>query len=213
MSPSGVIAIDGAAGSGKSTLARNLAEILGLPYINTGLMYRALTRAALDRGVDLDDGEALAELTRGLRVHVRGGAPPELEVEGYAATMLASDVVDSAVSRVARHPEVRALMCEAQRDLGAGGVVMEGRDIGTVVFPDADVKLFLSALPAAREARRSGERRAADPDVARELRARDARDARVNALEPAPDAVAIDTTYASPTETLDLALAVVRSRT
>ncbi len=210
MSAPRVVAIDGAAGSGKSTLARRLARELGLPYVNTGLMYRALTRAALDLDVDLDDEDALAELTRGLRVRLTEGAHPELEVEGYDPDALHTDEVDAAVSRASSHSRVRELMRDAQRSLGAGGAVMEGRDIGTVVYPDAPVKLFLSADPVERIARRAQER--AGADVADRLRARDARDARVNPHEPAADAVTIDTTGATPDATLEAALKIVRSR-
>jgi cytidylate kinase len=210
-----IIAIDGAAGSGKSTLARSLARALALPYVNTGLMYRALTRAALDRHVDLDDGEALAILTRGLRARLTSGSQPELEVEGYLQDVLETDEVDAAVSRASRHPQVRSLMREAQRALGAGGAVMEGRDIGTVVFPEADVKLFLHADPDRREVRRADERGAGGDvarDVARDLRARDAEDSRVNPLHPAADAIPIDTTDATPAATLESALAIVRAK-
>jgi cytidylate kinase len=210
MSAPNVVAIDGAAGSGKSTLARLLARELDLPYVNTGLMYRALTRVALDLDVDLDDEDALAELTRGLRVRLTEGAHPELEVEGYRPEDLHTDEVDAAVSRASRHPKVRELMRRAQRALGTGGAVMEGRDIGTVVYPDAPVKLFLSANPVERVARRSGER--GGSNVAEELRTRDERDARVNPLEPAPDAVTIDTSGATPETTLEVALQIVRSR-
>jgi CMP/dCMP kinase len=213
MSLARIIAIDGAAGSGKSTLARSLARLLDLPYVNTGLMYRALTRAALDHHVDLDDADGLALLTRGLRVRLTNGTPPELEVEGYPREELLTDEVDTAVSRTSRHPQVRSLMREAQRALGGDGAVMEGRDIGTVVFPEADVKLFLHADPVQREARRSEEREAAGGEVARDLRARDADDARVNPLVPAADAIPIDTTHASPAATLESALAIVRAHT
>ena len=206
-----IVAIDGAAGSGKSTLARGLAEALGLPYVNTGLMYRALTRAALDARVDLGDGAALAEVTRGLRVRIVG-APGELEVEGFPVSVLHTSEVDAAVSRASRHPAVRELMREVQRVLAEGGAVIEGRDIGTVVRPDADVKLFLRADAGERRARRARER-AEDPEaVATALRARDSRDAKVNPLEPAPDAVTIDTSWGSPAETLQRAIAIVRSR-
>jgi CMP/dCMP kinase len=207
-----IIAIDGAAGSGKSTLARTLARELALPYVNTGLMYRALTRAALDRHVDLDDGDALAVLTRGLRARLTSGPEPELEVEGYPQEVLQTDEVDAAVSRASRHPQVRSLMREAQRALGEVGAVMEGRDIGTVVFPEADVKLFLHADPDRRETRRADERAAAGGDVARDLRARDEEDSRVNPLHPAADAVPIDTTHATPAATLESALAIVRAK-
>jgi len=210
MSAPRVVAIDGAAGSGKSTLARLLARTLELPYVNTGVMYRALTRAALDLDVDLDDEDALAELTRALRVRLTQGPHPELEVEGFRPEDLHTDEVDAAVSRASRHPKVRELMRRAQRALGGDGAVMEGRDIGTVVYPDAPVKLFLFANPIERVARRSEERRG--ENVAEELHARDERDARVNPLEPAPDAVTIDTTGATPEATLEAALQIVRSR-
>jgi CMP/dCMP kinase len=208
-----VIAIDGAAGSGKTTLARALARALDLAYLNTGLMYRALTEAALDRGVDLDDGEALAELTRRLRFALSSGVQPELEVEGSPPrASLNSERVDAAVSRVARHPEVRELMRRAQRDLGIAGAVVEGRDIGAVVFPDAPVKLFLRADPAARVARRSEERPAPGPEVGRLLHLRDARDSVVNPLEPSAGAIVLDTTDSGPQATLAEALALVRER-
>ncbi|MEO8291819.1 MAG: (d)CMP kinase [Actinomycetota bacterium] len=211
MSPPRIIAIDGAAGSGKSTLARALAAALALPYVNTGLMYRALTRAALDRHVDLDDGEGLAALTRALKVRLSPGTPTQLEVEGYPQEVLATPEIDAAVSRASRHPQVRSLMRDAQRDLGAHGAVMEGRDIGTVVFPEADVKLFLHADPLRREARRSQERHAAGLDVARDLRSRDAQDAVVNPLIAADDAITLDTTDATAAATLAWALAIVRA--
>jgi cytidylate kinase len=207
-----VIAIDGAAGSGKSTLARGLAAALGLPYVNTGLMYRALTRAALDAGVDLDDERALAGLTRGLRVHLTDGVPPELEVEGYPPGVLHTAEVDAAVSRASRHPSVRSLMRVSQRELGEGGAVMEGRDVGTVVWPDATVKIHLRADPRQREARRVRDRGPEETRVAHDLHARDSRDALVNPLEAADDAVTIDTSDATPDETLSLALEIVRDR-
>jgi CMP/dCMP kinase len=207
-----VVAIDGAAGSGKSTLARALAEELGLPYVNTGLMYRALTRAALDAHVDLDDEVALAELTRGLRVRITGAGPAELEVEGYPAPRLHTAEIDAAVSRASRHPAVRHLMREAQRALGERGAVMEGRDIGTVVCPDAPVKLFLRADADERELRRSRERGGREAAVAAALHARDSTDAEVNPLEPAPDAVTIDTSRTTPGVTLARALRIVRAR-
>lgn len=206
-----VIAIDGAAGSGKSTLARGLAAALGLPYVNTGLMYRAITRAALDDGVDLDDGEALAALTRRLRVHLTDGMPPELEVEGYPDRLLHTVEVDAAVSRASRHPAVRSLMRASQRGLGEGGAVMEGRDVGTVVWPDATVKLYLRADARQRAARRARDRGPADTRVTRDLHARDSRDALVNPLQPAPDAVTIDTSDATPEVTLARALEIVRA--
>jgi CMP/dCMP kinase len=207
-----VIAIDGAAGSGKSTLARGLASALGLPYVNTGLMYRALAAAALRVDADVDDADALLDLARGLRFRVRAGGPAELEVEGYTEDELTSPGVESTVSSVARHPSVRRWMCEHQRAFGDAGAVMEGRDIATVVFPDAQVKLFLRADPRARAARRADERTAPSRGVEEAVRARDARDARTTPLEPADDAVVIDTGALGIDETLREALRLVGER-
>lgn len=209
-----VIAIDGAAGSGKSTLARGLAETLGLPYVNTGIMYRALTLAALDAGLDPDDGPSLAGLMSRLRFGLSNGDPPEIEVEGSPASQaLESERVEAEVSHVARHPQVRALMREGQRALGMPRAVVEGRDIGTVVFPDAPLKFFLIAEPGTRVARRASQRGAADQaDVEEALRRRDARDARVNPFEPAPDAIVLDTSERTVGDTLDVAIEIVRDR-
>jgi CMP/dCMP kinase len=223
-----VVAIDGPAGSGKSTLARSLAAALGLPYVNTGLMYRALTREALRRAVSLEDGGALGELLAELRFELSGDRPPALSVNGKTPDAdLLSPGVEAAVSAVARHPEVRALMAAEQRRLGATGAVMEGRDIGSVVFPGADVKIFLVAPPEERAARRVEERHAAegteadptpslgpDPpeDLAAAMAARDSLDAEVNPFVPAPDAVPIDTSGRSKEEVLAEALALVRAR-
>jgi cytidylate kinase len=206
-----VVAIDGAAGSGKSTLARALARELGLPYVNTGMMYRALTAAALRAGLDLDDGDALADLIARLSFTLTGGPPPELEVEGWSELTLTAPDVEGQVSRAARHPQVREIMRALQRDFGErSGAVMEGRDIGSVVFPDAPVKIFLKADPTAREARRADEREEGDAEVAKALHARDARDAAVNPFVPAADAIVIDTTDLAPDRTLARALAIAR---
>ncbi len=211
MSALRVIAIDGAAGVGKSTLARGLARVLGLRYLNTGTMYRALTLAALNGGVDLDDGDALAELMPRLRFELSSGPSPELEVDGTQPDPeLESERVEAAVSRVARHPRVRELMRQVQRRLGAPDAVVEGRDIGTVVFPDALVKLFLTADRRERIERRAEERASNDPELGRSLQARDELDERVNPFEPAPGAVVIDTGGRTVTETLEVALGVIR---
>ena len=208
-----VVAIDGAAGSGKSTLARGLARALGVPYVNTGVMYRALTLAALEAGVDPTDEDALAGLMRGLRFGLSSGTPPELEVQGSVpGPELESDLVEAWVSTVASHPQVRSLMREAQRVLGTPDAVVEGRDIGTVVFPEAPVKLYLTAAPLTREERRVGERDEGEGSVRRSLRARDALDARVSPFEPAPGAMKIDTGDLSIDRTLERALAIVRER-
>jgi cytidylate kinase len=209
-----VIAIDGAAGSGKSTLARGLAEALGLPYVNTGIMYRALTLAALDAGIDPGDGEALAELMSRLRFGLSDGSPAQIEVEGAPPSPeLVSERVEAEVSHVARHPQVRGLMREGQRALGLPGAVVEGRDIGSVVFPDASVKLFLTAAPRTRVERRAEQRGSADPvDVEDALHRRDARDAEVNPFEPATDAIVLDTGDRTVDSTLEVAMAIVRER-
>lgn len=212
MSTPRVVAIDGAAGSGKSTLASGLATRLGLTYVNTGLMYRALAAAAIRTGVSPDDEEGLVELTRGLRFGLVPGAPARLQVEGYPEEVLTGPDVESTVSAVSRHPGVRELMRSAQRELGSRGAVMEGRDIGTVVFEDAPVKLFLVADPEARVGRRAEERGRHEGAVAEALRSRDARDAETNPFVPAPDAIVIDTGALDVEATLGEALEAIRER-
>jgi cytidylate kinase len=208
------VAIDGPAGSGKSTLARRLAHRLGLPYVNTGLMYRAVTLRALRRGVDLDDGVALGrlagEITFDLDSSVR---PPELSIGGETPDPdLTSPEVESRVSAVARHPQVRAALRAEQRRLSAGGGVVEGRDIGTVVAPDADVKIFLQADASERVSRRAAERAAVAHEVGQAMSTRDELDALTNPLEPASDAVALDTTGRGPDEVFEAALTLVLGR-
>lgn len=214
MSSLRVIAIDGAAGSGKTTLARALSRALGLPYLNTGLMYRALTLAALRSGLDLDNGDGLADLTSRLRFTMSPlQEDGELRIDGAAPALeLEAPEVDAAVSAVSRHPQVRTLMRERQRALGLAGAVVEGRDIASVVFPDAVVKIYLVADPGARIERRAGQRPVATSDVARSLRDRDAFDSAVNPFEPAGDAVVIDTGVLDADSTLRAAIELVRSR-
>ena len=188
-----IVAIDGPAGSGKSTVARALAERLGFRYLDTGAMYRALTWLALRDDVPLEDGSALAELGRAHPVSF--GDDGHVEIAGMDVSSAIREVeIDRTVPVVARHPAVRELMRERQRALGSeGDVVIEGRDIGSVVAPDAEVKVFLVADPAERARRRSGERPGATAEsLAADLRARDERDA-VN-TQPADDAVLLDTT-------------------
>ena len=209
-----VIAIDGAAGSGKSTLSRALAVELGLPYVNTGLMYRALALRAHRGGVAPDDGGGLERMARGMRFELdRSLRPPELTIDGEPPEEdLTSPEVESSVSAVARHPEVREVLRAEQRRLAAGGAVMEGRDIGTVVAPDAPLKVFLEAHAEERADRRALER-ADDPSrIAEALGARDELDARTNPLEPAPDAVVLDTSGLAPGDVVRRALELVRER-
>jgi len=211
VTPRVIVAVDGAAGSGKSTLARGLARCLGVAYVNTGLMYRALAAASIGSNVDPDDAQRLFDLAQRLRFTLRGEYPPELQVEGYVAADLTSQDVESRVSLVSRHPVVRTVMRDEQRALGADGAVMEGRDIATVVFPDAPLKLFLRADPDRRVDRRADERGADDADaVGKALQQRDERDARTNPLAPAPGAIVIDTTNRSIEQTLDAALEAAR---
>jgi cytidylate kinase len=188
-----IVAIDGPAGSGKSTVALALARRLGFLYLDTGAMYRALTWLALRDGVDPHDGEALAGLARGSPVTFGVDGHVEIAGENVSAEIRAAEI-DRVVPLVARHPGVREVMRARQRSLGEeGDAVIEGRDIGTVVAPGAEVKVFLVAAEQERARRRTAERPGADGDaLAEDLRRRDERDA-VN-TRPAADAMVLDTT-------------------
>ena len=207
-----IIAIDGPAGAGKSTLARRLAISLDVPYINTGLMYRALTHRALSEGIDVDDEERLAVAARSIGFAVQPNDPDQLAIEGSTSVdVLMSPAVEEQVSTVSSHPSVRRVLRDRQRELGAGGSVMEGRDIGTVVFPDADVKIFLLAASNVRADRRAQEE-GRGAEAAQTVSLRDQIDARTNPLVPASDALVIDATNLTPDEVFDHALEALRSR-
>ena len=196
-----VIAIDGPAGAGKSTVARAVARALGIAYLDSGAMYRCAALAALRSGASLDDGEALGRLVRGLRIAVADGRV-SLQGEDVTEAIRAPDV-SAAASRVSVHPEVREALVERQRALiAAGDYVAEGRDIGTVVSPDATLKVFLTASDAERARRRAAETGESLADVQAAQSLRDARDRgrEHGALRPADDAVEIDTTGLSPDE-------------
>jgi CMP/dCMP kinase len=209
-----IIAIDGPGGSGKSTVARSVARRLGFTYIDSGAMYRAVALWALRLGMDLDDLHRLEQLAKEARIELPGD---RVLLNGEDVTAEIRDPkVSDAASRVAAQPGVRRAMREEQRRIGsAGPSVMEGRDIGTVVFPDAKVKIFLDAQPDARAQRRASELGASVEDVARDLDARDRRDrSRAEApLTQAPDAEYLDTTRLSPIQVEEAVLKLVRDRT
>ncbi len=191
-----IVAIDGPAGAGKSSVARALAARLGFRYLDTGAMYRALTWLALREGVALDDGPSLRALAVEHPVGFEGDG--RVTMAGDDVTLLIREPqIDAAVPVVARHPEVRTVMRERQRELArSGDSVIEGRDIGVVVAPEAEVKIWLVADPAERARRRHAERDGRDAEeLAAELRRRDEHDA-VN-THRAPDAVEVDTTRLS----------------
>jgi cytidylate kinase len=195
--PMTVIAIDGPAGSGKSTVGKLLAERLGLEYLDTGAMYRGVTFAALRRGIDPVDADVVARLARQVELTVAEGV---VTVDGVDASIeIRGPEVTRAVSVVAANPDVRSEMVRRQREWAAArnGGVLEGRDIGTVVFPDAALKVYLTASPEVRAARRSKEVTDLDyATVAADLARRDAYDQgrEASPLEQAGDAVVVDTT-------------------
>ena len=216
-----VIAIDGPAGAGKSTMAAHLARRFGYLNLETGAMYRALALKAIDNDLGFDDEEELLELTGWTRIALK----PQMEgnivlLDGVDVSRRVRDGdVTAGASRVSVHPKLREWMVEQQRLLGAGGgVVMEGRDIGTVVFPDAEVKIFVDAAPEVRGNRRYRQGGAAQAEVTeasviRELKERDARDRNraESPLRPADDAVILDSTAMSLDEVLAAAEAIVRA--
>ncbi len=226
-----IVAIDGPAGSGKSTIAGQLAARLGFEKLDTGAMYRAVALAALERAANLDDEAAIDELARTVRIDVarRAGARARVLLDGVDVTdEIRTPAVDACVSKVSAYPGVRRAMLDVQRRAADGhDVVAEGRDIGTVVFPTAEVKVFLTADPAERARRRVAQRHEADVDspskeeleqeFTRTLDAIERRDQldssrEVAPLVPAADAVHIDSTAASIDEVVARIAALIKER-
>jgi cytidylate kinase len=214
-----VVAIDGPAGSGKSTVARGVAAALGVRTLDTGAMYRAVTLAALRAGADLADGDALAALADTLDLVQE---PGEVRLDGHDVTgEIRGPEVTAAVSQVSAHPPVRAVLVERQRAWvdAHGGGVLEGRDIGTVVLPDAPVKVFLTARAEVRAARRQQDEAASARAVAVDhvrdaLAGRDAADGTLGrATRPedaAPDALVLDTSDLTAQQVVDAVVAAAR---
>ena len=206
-----VIAIDGPAGAGKSTVARGLADELGATYLDSGAMYRCVALAALRAGADLDDGVALGRIAVEAEITL---TPEAVILDGEDVTEeIRAPEVSVAASRVSVHPEVRAAMVARQRALVANGDwVAEGRDIGTVVVPDASVKIFLTADPGERARRRAAELGADPAVVLQEQTLRDEQDIQRehSPLRPAPGAVEVDTTGKSIDEVVEEIAQLVR---
>ncbi|MFF2573380.1 (d)CMP kinase [Streptomyces sp. NPDC101191] len=215
-----IVAIDGPSGTGKSSTSKAVAAKLGLSYLDTGAQYRAITWWMISNGVDVNDADAVANAAA-KPVIVSGTDPlrPTITVDGVdAAGPIRTEEVTSQVSAVSAVPEVRALITELQRSIAKGaelGIVVEGRDIGTTVLPDADLKIFLTASPEARAARRSGELKGADVHATRQaLIKRDAADSsrKTSPLAKADDAVEVDTTELTLDQVIECVVTLVEEK-
>jgi len=208
-----VIAIDGPAGAGKSSVARGVAAELGFTYLDSGAMYRCVALAGIARGADLDDPDAMADVAAGLQIGLRG---ERVELDGCEVTEeIREPAVTEASSRVSVHPRVReAMVAGQQRMIAAGDYVAEGRDIGTVVSPDAPLKVFLTANEEERARRRAAQTGQDEPAVLEAQRERDRRDRERehSALRPAGDALEIDTTGLTKDEVVARVVALARER-
>jgi cytidylate kinase len=206
-----IVAIDGPAGAGKSTVARALAERLGFRYLDTGAMYRALTWLAMKHSLELGDAAALARLAEQEPVRFDGDDRVWIDGTDVTASIRKAEI-DRMVPVVARHPGVREVMRERQRELGRDGdVVIEGRDIGTVVAPDAFLKVYLVADREIRAQRRAAERPGIGADaLATDIKKRDKKDA--ERMQPAEDAIEIDTTSLEVDDVVDRIEALVHER-
>ena len=207
-----VVAIDGPSGTGKTTVSRLVAARLGLPYLDTGAFYRAATHAAINAGIDIDDGEAIAALLAGLRLEQEHNRTFIDEVEVSEA--IRSAEVTSKVSVVSAHPEVRAILVDRQREWVEshdGRAVVEGRDIGSVVFPDAEVKIYLDASAPVRADRRAIQDGDDPETVLESIRQRDHIDSTrtTSPLTVADDARVIDTSDLNLDEVVDLIVDLV----
>jgi CMP/dCMP kinase len=208
-----VIAIDGPAGAGKSTVARSVAEALGFTYLDSGAMYRCVALMALRTGAELDDGDGLGDLARALDIETSDGRVLVDQID--VTEEIREDEVTAAASRVSVHPQVREAMVARQRELiDSGRYVAEGRDIGTVVSPDAPLKVFLTAGEEERARRRAAETGEPDGSVREAIRDRDRRDTerRHGALRPAEDAVEIDTTELTAPQVVERVVGLARER-
>ncbi|WP_267246083.1 (d)CMP kinase [Streptomyces sp. PR69] len=215
-----IVAIDGPSGTGKSSTSKAVAAALGLSYLDTGAQYRAITWWMLSNGIDVDDPAAVATAAaKPVIVSGTDPAAPTITVDGMDASgPIRTQEVTAAVSAVSAVPEVRTVITELQRSIAASaekGIVVEGRDIGTTVLPDADLKIFLTASPEARAARRSGELKGVDVATTREaLIKRDTADSnrKTSPLAKAADAVEVDTTELTLPQVIECVVTLVEEK-